>query len=312
MANPQPNDPHGVIAHDIQENLLIRNFTKQQLKIIYLVIRLSWGCGAKGWQYSSYKDFDVIDLYKGDVAKNLRFLCDSKVISWNKRYKLIVFNKNYDTWAIPVITGMSMKELVRRSLKNANIVTNLVTVLQKSEQSYQNTNEVSETLTRKLVKHEQSYQNTNKKVSETLTKALVKHEHFEAGTPSPDDVIGAPKESLKKSLNKEAIAAIVNHFKNLTNRNIDSDDENLKQILDSGLDVEVIKNIMTSKCKDYERRNKGKKIKSMTYFFGPVEDEVNRINNKGSNGTSSNRGGFEQRQYTDEFYDNLYEKFEEE
>jgi hypothetical protein len=86
----------------------------------------------------------------------------------------------------------------------------------------------------------------------------------------------------------------------------------LKQILNSGLDVEVIKNIMTSKCKDYERRNKGKKIKSMTYFFGPVEDEVNRINNKSSGGTSSNRGGFEQRQYPDEFYDNLYEKFEEE
>ena len=35
MANPQPSDAHGIIAHDIQDNIIIRDFTELQLKILY-------------------------------------------------------------------------------------------------------------------------------------------------------------------------------------------------------------------------------------------------------------------------------------
>ncbi len=47
-----------VIAHEIQENILNRDFNKVHLKVIYLILRLSWGCGGKAWKYSSYKDFE--------------------------------------------------------------------------------------------------------------------------------------------------------------------------------------------------------------------------------------------------------------
>jgi DnaD/phage-associated family protein len=174
MANPQPNDPHGVIAHDIQENILIRDFSKQQLRVIYLVIRLSWGCGVKVWQYESYKDFEVIGLYKGDVAKNLTFLNTNNVVTWNKQYKLLAFNKNYDTWTVAkTFETTDIKKLVSKSLKNTNLVSEILTPLVK---------------------------NTNA-VSETLTKPLVNHERFKAGTSTGNDISDVPKESIKESNN---------------------------------------------------------------------------------------------------------------
>lgn len=132
MAYPQPTDPHGIIAHDIQENLLIRGFTEKLLKLIYLIIRLSWGCNCKGWQYKSYKDFEVIGIYKGNVAGHLNYLRENKVIYWDEKYKLIAFNKNYDEWKIAVTKNSGserIKSLVSDSLKNANEVRNILTVL---------------------------------------------------------------------------------------------------------------------------------------------------------------------------------------
>jgi hypothetical protein len=146
MANPQPSDAHGIIAHEIQENILIRDFSKQQLKIIYLVIRLSWGCALKAWRYKSYKDFEVIGLFKSDVKRNLEYLQINKIIIWHEEFRLISFNKNYDEWTIPVKANYKvMKTIVHESLKNANIVSELLMVLEKNEHvCLQNTNGVSE------------------------------------------------------------------------------------------------------------------------------------------------------------------------
>ena len=132
MANPQPTDAHGIIAHEIQENLLIRGFTEKLLKLIYLIIRLSWGCNCKGWQYKSYKDFEVIGIYKGNVAGHLNYLRENKVIYWNEKYKFIAFNKNYDEWKIAITKNSGserIKSLVSDSLKNCNEVRNILTVL---------------------------------------------------------------------------------------------------------------------------------------------------------------------------------------
>lgn len=140
MANPQPTDPHVIITHDIQHNILIRNFKKIQLKIIYLIIRMSWGCrGCKAWQYDSYTDFKVIGLHKSDVSKQLKYLSTNKVIYWWPDYRLIKFNKNYDEWTIPIDADMkAIHSLVNKSLRKANEVSELLTVLEK------NTNGVSD------------------------------------------------------------------------------------------------------------------------------------------------------------------------
>lgn len=130
MANPQPNDAHIILAHTIQDNLLLRDFSKIHLKVIYLVIRLSWGCASKGWQYKSYRDFEVIGLYKSDVAKVLTFLNSNNVITWNKKYNLLIFNKDFDTWTIPLKTDKKLfSDLIHNSLKNTNEVRNLLTIL---------------------------------------------------------------------------------------------------------------------------------------------------------------------------------------
>jgi hypothetical protein len=150
MANPQPNDAHGVIAHDIQENLITRNFTEQQLKIIYLIIRLSWGCGLKAWQYNSYRDFEAIGIYKSDIAGHLRYLSNNRVIEWVEKYNLLIFNKDYDEWKIPINKKSSpglMSKLVHESLKNSNDVRELLTMLGKIPNDVRKNPERSETET---------------------------------------------------------------------------------------------------------------------------------------------------------------------
>ncbi|MCX8132108.1 MAG: DnaD domain protein [Clostridia bacterium] len=166
MANPQPTDAHGIITHEIQENILIRDFSKQQLKIIYLIIRLSWGCGNKAWQYENYKDFEVVGLFKSDVSKQLTFLKNNKVIEWIEKYNLLIFNKDYEQWLIPLKSdSKTIKNLVHKCLKNTNEVSNLLTVLEK------NTNEVSK-----------------------------KSEQFVTDNPTDITVSGVPKESIKESI----------------------------------------------------------------------------------------------------------------
>jgi hypothetical protein len=180
MANPQPDEPHGIIAHEIQENIIIRDFTKQHLKIIYLLIRLSWGCGVKGWQYQSYKDFEVIGLFKSDVAKALKYLHENKIIVWNEKYKLLIFQKDFDRWTVPTKTNTDViKGLIHKSLKNANEVSKLLTVLEKDEQ-------------KPLVNHEQR--------SEKTLTPLVNHEQIEAGKPVRETVCILPKERLNKDI----------------------------------------------------------------------------------------------------------------
>lgn len=182
MVNPQPTDAKGFIVHEIQENILMRDFTVQQLKIIYLIIRLSWGCGSKAWKYENYTDFEVIGIYKTDVAKRLRSLADANVIKWFEDYKLLIFNKYYDEWLIPIKATSNKSKidsLIHKSLKNANLVSEILTT---------------------LVKHEQGLQNTNPKVSETLTKPLVKHLRFETANADVEQNTDTPKERIKERI----------------------------------------------------------------------------------------------------------------
>lgn len=119
MANPQP-DEFTRISNELFEAILLSDFTKRQLKIIFLVIRLSYGCGKK-YALLRKSDFGIAGIDKSDIKKELDYLIISKVLSIDGDQ--ISLNKDYDRWRVSLVhSGENFKKLIRH---NVNEIKNI-------------------------------------------------------------------------------------------------------------------------------------------------------------------------------------------
>lgn len=121
MVNPQPTDAHIRIAHSIEEEIMMRDFTKRQRSILDLILRLSWGCGKKTAIIPLQKDFEMVGVDQTKVKSELNWLVNAKVISWDQDEKEFSFNKNYDEWKVSIVVGYDKKRFAE--LLNLNIRT---------------------------------------------------------------------------------------------------------------------------------------------------------------------------------------------
>lgn len=119
MANPQPSDAHLRIAHSINEELMMRDFHKRHRNILDLILRLSWGCGKNEAIIPRLKDFEICGVPATKITGELEYLVNACVISWNSHTNQFWFNKNYDSWRIPVVKRYD-KDLLR-SLIHINL-----------------------------------------------------------------------------------------------------------------------------------------------------------------------------------------------
>lgn len=127
------------ISVSLFENLYFRNFSKRELQIISLILRLSYGYHKKTAYIKPKTWFSVCGLYKQDINKILSDLKAKNVIRdlGNNTYSL---NKNYDEWLVSYPKNFDMQKF------------NILKMLQQN--SKQNTyEEVSETLTKEGVKN---------------------------------------------------------------------------------------------------------------------------------------------------------------
>lgn len=128
MANPQPSDAHLRIAHSIQEEIMMRDFTKRQRSILDLILRLSWGCGKKIATITRQKDFELVGIAKTKIKEELNWLVNARVITWTKTNNEYSFNKDYDSWKVSIVPGYNrqrLNELIHiniNSSQNGNIV----------------------------------------------------------------------------------------------------------------------------------------------------------------------------------------------
>lgn len=105
MANPQPTDAHLRIAHSIEEEIMMRDFTKRQRSIMDLVLRLSWGCGKKTAYIPMQKDFELVGIDQTKIRTEIEWLVNAKVISRDPSGKEYSFNKNYDEWRVSIVSS---------------------------------------------------------------------------------------------------------------------------------------------------------------------------------------------------------------
>jgi len=194
VANPQP-DEFTRISNELLEAILLSNFTKRQLNIILLVIRLTYGCGRK-YAVLRKSDFEVAGIDKSDIKRELDLLVRSGVLIIDG--DRISLNKDYDRWRISLVRAGSREEFKKILQRNLQEKTVLPT---GGDQGVGKTptdqcDQVGKTPTDELAKHQPTgWQNTNQMVGKIPTD----QETQPNGANELSGVERNIKETLKKS-----------------------------------------------------------------------------------------------------------------
>lgn len=118
--NPQPEHGYVKLANELWNELIRRNFTKRQKDILLFIWRLSYGCNLKEAFIPKLKDFEVCGIPATHIKKELLFLENAKVITWQQSEKLFSINKDYDFWQINPVVGWDFDRfnaLIHQNLK---------------------------------------------------------------------------------------------------------------------------------------------------------------------------------------------------
>jgi len=173
MANPQPTDAHLRIAHSINEQIMVTDFSKRQRKILDLILRLSWGCGKKDAIIPHQNDFEIVGVYEQDIKIELIVLERDRVIVVDGN--LYSFNKDFEQWRRTRARKYTEDKLRELLSLNLNV--------------------------------------TGAKLSKTLSSNLVKHEETTSqNTKFPTPELASPKERLNKVLKKDTTPQGFNIF----------------------------------------------------------------------------------------------------
>lgn len=124
MANVQLENGFTKIANELLEVIQDYKFTTNQLKIIMVVWRKTYGWQTKDSEISLTYFQNATHLSRSRVNESLKELISCKVIieikkgGSNGKGKVITFNKNYDEWTIPKYTSASVQNGTRCSVQN--------------------------------------------------------------------------------------------------------------------------------------------------------------------------------------------------
>lgn len=148
------------ISVSLFENLYFRNFSKHELQIISLIVRLSYGYQKKTAYIKPKNWFSVCGIPRQDIFKTIRGLVAKCVIRdlGNNTYSL---NKNYDEWAVSYPKNFDEDKL------------NILKVIQNGRKTRPN----------EVAKHDQKDKQTTTKTgretrpsNETRPQTVVKHD----------------------------------------------------------------------------------------------------------------------------------------
>jgi len=116
MANVQLENGYTRIANELLEQIIFRDFSKNQLNIILFIIRLSYGCNKKNAFISTKSKFQLAGVHKNHIKNSLEYLQANKVIIIdNNIYSL---NKNIDEWLVPYKQGVNMQDFKKLLVEN--------------------------------------------------------------------------------------------------------------------------------------------------------------------------------------------------
>lgn len=85
------------IAHSIFEQLISSQFSLRQWRIVFLILRLSWGCGKKT-AFILQRDFEVVGVSECHIKATIDSLIQAGVVIRKGRY--YSFNTDFEKWQV--------------------------------------------------------------------------------------------------------------------------------------------------------------------------------------------------------------------
>lgn len=112
MANPQTDNGFTRIANEILESVYSRKFAANQLSILMVIWRYTYGFQRKSHEFSLMFLSDATGIERKSIKRSLDSLINSKVLIVVKEAgftsaRVLEFNKNYTQWAIDSRGGQS-------------------------------------------------------------------------------------------------------------------------------------------------------------------------------------------------------------
>lgn len=180
-ANPQVEKGHVRIANELWDEILRRDFSKRQQKLILFIWRLSYGTGQKDCEIKRFNQFEIVGLNKSDIKKEITYLRICKVLEWDESNMVFAINKNYKIWQVNPVKSWDeggFKDLIHDNLSRKKV----------GKTPTGESNGVGKIPTK-----------TPSKVGKTPTKRLVKHQLTPALNPSGARRTASLKPLLKPS-----------------------------------------------------------------------------------------------------------------
>ena len=129
---PEIDEGHTKVANELLDAILLQNFSKRQLKIIFYIMRKTYGWNKSEDDISRSQIVAATGLLNPHITKTIQELLEMNVIiighgTYAKRYRI---NKYYDTWRVTETV------IVTKTVP----VTDLVIVTKTVTERYQNSN----------------------------------------------------------------------------------------------------------------------------------------------------------------------------
>jgi phage replication O-like protein O len=119
------------IPNSILTTLITRDFTKRQVKIVLLVIRLTYGCQVP-WAFYEKRYFQVAGLHRGAIGNELMTLCEMRVLDVDEKQKAVRVNPHVERWQCSRNENIDadsvpdlMREMISKQLRNVPILRTL-------------------------------------------------------------------------------------------------------------------------------------------------------------------------------------------
>lgn len=295
QVNPQPDDAHIRISHEVHRELIRLNFSKRQRNIIDFILTLSWGCGRPDAVIPQLSHFALCGVTKNNIRDELEALVAAKVISWEKTESIFRFNKHFDQWQITPNKGSDaelMKNLIALNITRNDpgkvLKTRTSRFLKQELNGSQNKNSDGVQF---LKQEPESSQNKNCRVLKTGTPTLKKTSRIKAFRLSKAIIKAKIKKDLKSSCLKSLPSGAENQDTNPApfiqvldmycelHRKIDTqitmlDRQTIQQVLEQGIPSDLVCEVMERVHAD--RTAKGQTIGSLSYYRNPVLEEWQR------------------------------------
>lgn len=89
------------------ENVLCRDFTKRQLKIVWNIMVLSFHVQKIECYIPTLSSFETIGVSRHKIKNELEKLEEANVINWNRNEMIFKINTEYDSWKVEFSTEYS-------------------------------------------------------------------------------------------------------------------------------------------------------------------------------------------------------------